>query len=214
MARVFPGTPGAASGLARKRRKIDDGRREAIVVQLREIILSEGFARTTSDELSARLQCSKSTLYAIASSKHHLVATVLKHFFREAAENVEKEVAAIEDPAARISTYLAAVGTQMRRMSSTCYQDMLEDDATREIYVINSAAAARRVRELVHQGVDAGHFRPVHAEFVAEAVGLLIEGIQNGELLDRTGLSNGDAFMELSDLVVTALTNQPGQQAT
>jgi hypothetical protein len=131
----------------------------------------------------------------------------VRHFFRDATARVEEQVAGISDPARRIAVYLAAVGTEMRRMSQACYDDMVSHDATSGIYAVNSAAAARRVREYIHEGIEASRFRPLHAEFVGEAVGLLIDGIQHGELLARTGLSSGDAFTQLSDLVLAALTN-------
>ncbi|MFJ2211132.1 TetR/AcrR family transcriptional regulator [Streptomyces sp. NPDC101062] len=193
-----------AAGGGRKR--LDDDRRDELLGRLQAIVLTEGFARLTVDTLAARLQCSKSTLYAISSSRHHLVATVLKSFFRDAADRVEKEVTEVADPARQIATYLAAVGAQMRRMSAACYDDMLDDDATREIYTVNSLAATRRVREMIHAGVESGDFRSVHAEFVSQAVGLLIDGIQSRELLGSTGLSSGDAFVELSNLVLAALS--------
>ncbi|MFK0156580.1 TetR/AcrR family transcriptional regulator [Streptomyces sp. NPDC090499] len=196
-------TPGAG------RKRLDDDRREELLGQLRTIVLEEGFARLTVDTIAARLQCSKSTLYALSSNRHHLVATALKSFFRDATEQVEKEVAEVSDPAQQIATYLAAVGTQMRRMSAACYDDMLDDDATREIYTVNSLAATRRVREMIHAGVESGDFRSLHAEFVSQSVGLLIDGIQSRELLTSTGLSSGDAFIELADLVLAALRKTP-----
>ena len=53
----------------------------------------------------------------------------------------------------------------------------------------------------------AGRFRSVHAQFVGESAGLLVDGIQHGDLLERTGLSSGDAYRELSALVLATLTN-------
>lgn len=193
----------------RTKRRIDDDRRDELLTRLEAIVLAEGFARLTGDQLCARLQCSKSTLYAISSSKEYLVSTALKRFFRAAAERVEKRVVGLTEPAERIAAYLEAVGIQMRRMSQSCYDDMMDSDSTRDIYELNSKAAARRVRELVAEGVEAGRFRQMHAEFVAESVNLLIGGIQYGQLLTGTGLSSGDAFAELSDLVLAALTNTP-----
>jgi AcrR family transcriptional regulator len=202
-----PGTP------TKGRRHIDDTRREQLLGQVQEIVLAEGFARLTVDDIAARLQCSKSTLYAVSSSKEHLVVSALRHFFRDATTQTEQRVAREADPSRRIATYLAGVGTEMRKMSHACYEDMVANDATSEIYAVNSAAAARRVREYIRDGVADGTFRAVHAEFVGEAVSLLIDGIQHGELLSRTGLSSGDAFTELSDLVLAALTNKSHRPA-
>jgi hypothetical protein len=131
----------------------------------------------------------------------------VKHFFREAAARIEASVAPIRDPRERIATYLAGVGREMRRMSPTCYADMLAFGTTRDIYDHNSRVAARRVHDMIHEGIASGAFRSVHAEFIGEAVSILIAGIQQGELLERTGLSSGEAFGELSTLVLAALTN-------
>jgi AcrR family transcriptional regulator len=191
-----------------RKRRVENERREELLARLQELLVAEGFAHLTVDDLAARLQCSKSTLYAISSSKEFLVTTVLKRFFRLAAERVEARVVSIARPSEQIAAYLTAVGTEMRGMSTTCYADMMAHDSTREIYAINSAAAARRVREYIQHGIGAGEFRALHAEFVGECVSLLIEGIQHGELLERTGLSSGDAFTELGELVLAALTNK------
>jgi len=192
----------------RRGRPIDAARKQDILNRLQELVLAKGFARLTVDDLAAELKCSKSTLYAISSSKEYLVTTVIKHFFRDATERIEERVAAVtSDHSDRIAAYLAGVGAEMNRMSPACYEDMVSHDSTQGIYAINSAAAARRVREFIRAGIDARAFRAVHAEFVGESVSLLIEGIQHGDLLARTGLSSGDAYKELSDLVLAALTN-------
>ncbi|MGV9823815.1 TetR/AcrR family transcriptional regulator [Nocardia xishanensis] len=190
------------------KRRIDAARREELLALLEELVLKEGFASFTVDELSTRLQCSKSTLYAIAPTKGELVLVVIKRFFRNSTVTVEESVADIDDPSEKIATYLRAVGTGMRRMSAACYADMVAFGVTSDIYAINSQAAAERVRQFIHEGVEQGAFRAVHAEFIAEAVSGIIERIQDGRLLKRTGLSSGDAFSELSAFILAALTNK------
>jgi AcrR family transcriptional regulator len=174
---------------------------------LEDLVLVEGFARLSMDDLASRLHSSKSTLYGLASSREQLVIAVVRHFFKEATARIEAEVAPVADAPTKIAIYLAAVGAEMRRMSPVCYGDMLSYEPTRGIYERNSLAAANRVREFIQEGVLAGTFRVVSGEFVGAAVALLIDGIQHGELLERTGLSSGDAFTELSTFVLSALTN-------
>lgn len=190
----------------RARRRMSAERREAMLQRLEKLFLTEGFRELTSEDIAACLQCSKSTLYAVASSKEELVTATIRHFFRDVTAVIEERVARIENPRDRIVTYLASVGDGMRRMSPACYNDMIDLEATDQVYELNCRASARRVRELIHEGVQAGCFRPVHAEFIAEAARLLIDGIMDEQLLKRTGLSFGDAYVELSTLVLAALT--------
>ena len=92
-------------------------------------------------------------------------------------------------------------------MSPECYADMLGFEATAELYARHSLNAAHHVRESIQDGVVSGAFRAINADFVWAAVSLLIDGIQHGELLDRSGLSMADAYTELGGLVLAALTN-------
>jgi AcrR family transcriptional regulator len=213
----MPPRPRPISGVsargAVRRRKVDGQRREAVLLELENLLLREGFGTLTVDGMAARLQCSKSTLYAIASSKEQLVAAAIRNFFREATERIGIKIAGIDDPPERIAVYLAAIGAEMSRMSAACYADMTATDVTWEIYRVNSRAAAERVRHFVDEGVKVGSFRQVHADFVSEVVGLVIDSIQHGELLSRTGLTSGDAYGELSALVLGALEHRPRQDA-
>lgn len=194
-------------------RALADERREALLGQLEELVLDRGFSDLTLDQVAAELRCSKSALYAIAASKEQLVTMVVKRFFREATAKIERTVAPITDPREQVAAYLAGVGDEMRRMSPACYEDMVRFPVTRDIYDVNSRAAADHVRQMIQDGIEQGVFRSVHARFIGEAVSVLIESIQHGGLLERVELSSGDAYAQLSSLVLGALENGSGDKA-
>lgn len=93
----------------------------------------------------------------------------------------------------------------MSSMSPRFYEDMVAYEPTAQAYSANAAVAAKRVRELIADGVEAGYFRPVHGVFASQLVALAIEGIHSGELLRGTGMSAGMAFSELGDLILNGL---------
>lgn len=181
-------------------------RRPELIAQLEQIFLAEGFSRLTVDEVARRLQCSKSTLYSIASTREQIVQAVVRNFFASATEVVEETAMAEADPALRVRAYLHGVGAAMRRSSPEFYRDLVGYPPTAEIYRVNSKAAARRVREFIDEGVRAGAFRPADAAFLAGIVAMAIDGIQSGRLLESTSLTAGDAFGELGDFVVRSLS--------
>lgn len=176
------------------------------MAQLEDILLADGFTSLTMDDLAQRSNCSKATLYSIAGSKEQLVVMVTKRFFGRAADEIEAAVADEHDARRRIATYLAGVGTAMRRQSPTFYADMAGFSPTQSIYRRNSDTAARRVRELIEDGVRQGVLRPVDGTFAAHLITLAIDGIQSGALLRTTGLGAGDAFAELGDLLLNGLS--------
>ncbi|MFD5162151.1 TetR/AcrR family transcriptional regulator [Streptomyces hawaiiensis] len=193
-----------------RRRVVDTHRREELLRQAETIILTEGFTTVTMDELAQRLGCSKATLYSLASTKEQLVLAVTRAFFRDATAEIEQAVQAEPDPRQRIRVYLAGVGTAMRRHSHAFYDDMVGYEPTAQIYRTNSAAAARRVHELIEEGVQTGVFRALNGHFAAHVVAVAIDAVQSGILLERTGLTAGDAFSELGDLLLDGLNAGQG----
>lgn len=200
----------AVPGSSVRRRRVDQERRLELLTALEELLLREGFTALTVDDMARRLHCSKATLYSVAGSKEQLVIALTKHFFRKATAEIEQAVAAVEDPRRRIPTYLAGVGTAMSRCSPVFYADMVGYAPTAAVYAANSDAAARRVRELIDSGVRAGTLRAVDGTFAGQLVALAIEGIQSGALLSPTGLSAGQAYTEMADLLLHGLTATPG----
>lgn len=186
---------------------MDTGRREELLRRAERIILAEGFTSVTMDELAQRLECSKATLYSLAVTKEQLVVAATRAFFKESAAEIERSVEAEPDPRRRIQVYLAGVGAAMRRHSHAFYDDMVGYEPTAHIYRKNSDAAARRVQELIEDGVRAGVFRAVNGHFAAQVVAVAIDAVQSGVLLESTGLSAGDAFSELGDLLLGGLSS-------
>jgi AcrR family transcriptional regulator len=191
--------------LVSTRRTLGDDRRESLIRRIQQVVLADGFATMTVDGLAARLSCSKSTLYALAPTKESLVALAVRRFLEDVSFTTEQAVAAETDPVRRLATYLTAVGAEMSRMSRDCFEDLGANESTRAIYLSHEAAITGRITELVQHGIAARAFRRVDARFVADAVSLLIDGIQWGRLLEGTDMSPGDAYTALKDFVLHAV---------
>ena len=165
------------------------------------LFLSEGFAHLTLDEIAARLRCSKSTLYTLAGSKEQLVQAATVHFFRTATATVEADVAAVTGARERIAAYLAAVGAALDPASDRFMADLDAFAPARAIYEKNTRIAARRVQELIAEGVAAGEFRDVHAAFAADLVATAMVRIQQRIVRDSTGLDDAAAYRELAAIL-------------
>lgn len=170
-----------------------------------ELFLREGFAHLTLDDVAARLRCSKSTLYALAGSKEQLVRAVTVHFFRRATEDVEKRVAAVGGARQRITAYLSAVGAALDGASDAFMADLDAFAPAREVYEKNTRIAARRVQELISEGVAAGDFRDVHAAFAADVATTMMVRIQQRAVRESTGLDDARAYRELAAILTEGI---------
>ena len=175
--------------------------RDALV----DLVLEQGFSHLTMDQFAAQLNCSKRTLYALASSKEQMAVLAVRHFFKRATDQVETAIARTRAPAKRVARYLEAVAEALRPASRAFRDDIAHFRPATEIYEQNTLAAAKRVRELIDEGTQAGAFRRVHAAFVGEAVTATMRRITSGEITAATGLSDAEAYSELAQLVVAAI---------
>ncbi|MGZ8801670.1 MAG: TetR/AcrR family transcriptional regulator [Mycobacterium sp.] len=176
-------------------------RRTELFDSLMALFLAEGFAHLTLDDIAARLRCSKSTLYTLAGSKEQLVQAATVHFFRSATELVEAEVGRASGARARIAAYLSAVGTALDPASDQFMVDLDAFAPARDVYEQNTRIAARRVQELIAEGVAAGDFRDVHAAFAADLVATVMVRIQQRVVRENTGLDDADAYRELAAIL-------------
>lgn len=188
-------------------------RRAELLDRLCDLFLAEGFADFTLDDLAARLHCSKSTLYTLADSKEQLAVRVVAHYFKRATNHIERRSPLAGDAAARMRAYLDAAAEALRPASRRFIDDVADHSATRATYEANARAAAERLRGFIDEGVAQGTFRRVHAAFVAEVINRTVSGIQRGEIGANTGLTDAEAFAELSQFLLGGLCPEPEQQA-
>lgn len=180
-------------------------RRAETLDQLVALFLAEGFGHFTLEALAARLHCSKSTLYTVAGSKEQLAVRVVGYYFHAVLESIDREVVGSGDVRSRLRALLASAASAMRPASRRFIQDVAANLATRGTYEAYSRAVADRIQDLITEGVRENTFGPVHATLVAEMAKRMITGIQRGAIAERTGLSDAEAFAELSRFLLSGL---------
>src|SRR4029450_851527 len=118
--------------------------RDALV----DLVIAQGFSHLTMDQFAGQLNCSKRTLYALASSKEQLAVLAVRQFFKRATEQVEAAIARTRAPAKRVTRYLEAVAEALRPASRAFRDDIANFRLATEIYEQNTLAAGRRGRGL------------------------------------------------------------------
>jgi AcrR family transcriptional regulator len=178
-------------------------RRDEVLSGLIDLFLAEGFSGFSVEDLAARLQCSKSTLYAVAPSKEQLITAVVRAFFRRSTDRVEASLAEENVPAARLGTYLDAIAGELGPASPAFYADLDAYTPAREIYERNTAIAARRVHELVRETQRPG--RTIDAAFLGAITAQVMASIQQGQIRALTGMDDAAAYRALADLLAASV---------
>ncbi|MFE0462243.1 TetR/AcrR family transcriptional regulator [Kitasatospora sp. NPDC058965] len=206
---VVAGTkPGTAEQIGPRQTGRGAARRAVLFEELVELLISEGFAQLTLDDIAARLHCSKRTLYGLAGSKEQLVRAVVVHFFRRATGRVEAATAAERGPARRLAAYLGAVAAELAPLSPQFFDDLADFEPAAEVYERNTRAAAARVGQLIEEGVTDGVFREVHVAFAAEVITSVMVRIQQRQVAAATGLADAAAYGHLAELLLHGLVRE------
>lgn len=182
-----------------------DQRGDVLLEALIDLYLSEGFLDFGVGDLAARLRCSRSSLYLVASSKERIIVTAVRRYFQRAAERIEAQVEAQPNTGLRLQAYLAAVSDELAPASERFYADLAEYPPARDLYEENTRRAAQRVQDIIVAGVEAGTLRPVNARFVGAAVAEVMTATQAGRIEAAAGLTDAEAYRALAELVYRAL---------
>lgn len=186
------------------RTRAHSARRGEFIAQIIDVFLDQGFAHLSIEDLARELKCSKSTLYTVEGSKEQIIVTVVRAFFRRAAERVEARVCTDDLPARRIGSYLVAISEELAPASQAFFTDVEEFPPAHEIYSSNTRIAAKRVQELAIEALpDASG---IDAVFVGTVAGQIMEAIHRGEIKSATGLDDSAAYRALANLIVAGIS--------
>lgn len=136
-------------------------RRDTMLYHFEGLVLAEGFNSLTMDTIAARLRCSKSTLYSVASSKEQLVVATIQHFLRESSRKIETRALAVDRPRDRITTFLTSMSDEISAMSRDCYRDMRGFEPTYQLFQLNATALTAAVCGFIREGVAEAASGPI-----------------------------------------------------
>ncbi|MCU1614631.1 MAG: TetR family transcriptional regulator [Frankiales bacterium] len=174
-----------------------------MISRIIDVLLAEGFLDLSLEDVARKLRCSKSTLYTIESSKEQLLITVIRAFFRRAAERIELDLAASDD-SKRIQVYLMAISRELAPASPAFFADLDAFPPTREIYRSNTRIAAERVRQLVVEAVPQS--AAIDPTFLGAVAGQIMEAIHRGDIEADSHLDDSAAYRALATLIAAGVS--------
>ena len=127
------------------------------------------------------------------------------HFFRRAAGRVEDRIVGLDPAAGRVGPYLDGVAAELGPAGPAFYTDVTAFGPAREVYERNTALAARRVGELIDEGIAAGAYRKVDPVLAADLISAAMTRIADGAVGRATGRDDAAAFRTLADLILGGL---------
>lgn len=166
--------------------------------------LSQGFHDFTIDGAVADFHCSKSTIYALGSSRDAIIRRILVTFFKEVTRQVDAQLTGLRSDRARLETYFTAMTSALSPASPEFMRDLATEPVAREVYEVNTAAATAKISSIIESGAASGEFAVESPAFLTRTIQHTMADIQQGKYADT--LPFADAYRQLGHIVLHGIS--------
>jgi len=130
-----------------------------------------GYRKTSLEDIAAAAGVGKATLYHYATGKDQLLGEVIHRHYSLYVDRLRSELAAEADAPAKLRRYALVLLDQHRRVSEGLVVPRNSEQEHFPFIVKHlhqfSVAEVEILRDVLHEGVAAGMFRPVDEQVVA-----------------------------------------------
>jgi AcrR family transcriptional regulator len=180
-------------------------RQEELLDGLESLAQSERFGALGVGEIAARLNCSRSTLYAIAPSKEQLFLLLADRIMSriEAAALAGAERG--KSPAERLNGYLERTLEEIRQVRPPLQAEIQASAAARQRLAQFQATIISQMTVLIEAGIESGEFEAVNPVLVAELLDAAASRIQDPRVIAQSGLTTSEALAQIFQVVTRGL---------
>lgn len=162
--------------------------------------LSQGFHDFTIDGAVAAFHCSKSTIYALGSSRDAIIRRILVTFFKEVTRQVDAQLSGLRSDRSRLETYFSAMTSALEPASAAFMRDLASEPVAREIYEFNTKAATEKIAAIIESGASSGEFAVDSPEFLTLIIQRTMNDIQQGVYAPT--LPFADSYRQLGQIIL------------
>jgi AcrR family transcriptional regulator len=190
------------------RKRLDEDRRGELLDGVMRIIAERGFSDVQMAEMARELRCSASTLYKIAPSKESLVLLAVGRWGDVTLDKIEKRAGRGVGASDRARRYFLGAAESLQPLSITFRADVERFESTRIAYQAISDRFVDLFVELLDEAVAAGEIKPLNTRFLGQVLRQVNRAIRDEHALRTSGLTSGQAALEVDTLIWEGLLPQ------
>jgi AcrR family transcriptional regulator len=173
------------------------------------VFLREGIQAVRIGQLALEASCSRSTLYELAASKEDLLLLVLDRMMRRIMRRGADAIEAAGDPLDRVRAMLTSGALDFAGLGPRFLDAVRQHPPARLLFDRRMAEGRDALEMLIEDAVRTGHFRPVNAAVVAEAIVAVVLRLTDPEFVRSTSVSSNTGLAELVDVLLDGLRPRP-----
>ncbi|GAA0919350.1 TetR/AcrR family transcriptional regulator [Pseudonocardia zijingensis] len=167
-----------------------------LLQDLESMMMRDGFARLSLDDVAKRLRCSKTTLYRLAGSRDELFALVIELWLARSRDRGWVQYDAATDWPGRLTGFLSAGWWGSRGVSAAFMRDLVAFPVGYDALLRHQDRRQADLEEILRAGVAEGAFQDVHPKLAAALLLSTWRHIVDPNFLASVGITLDEAFIE------------------
>jgi AcrR family transcriptional regulator len=180
-------------------------RQEEVLDIVEAVFLREGIRAVRIGQLATEASCSRSTLYELAPSKEDLLLLVLDRMMRRIMRRGAEAIERAADPPDRVRAMLMSGALDFATLGPRFLDAVRQHPPARLLFDRRLAEGRDALEMLIQDGVPTGHFRPVNATVVAEAMFAVVLRFTDPDFVRSAKVSSDTGLTELVDVLLDGL---------
>ncbi|HAB53378.1 MAG: hypothetical protein A2315_06650 [Ignavibacteria bacterium RIFOXYB2_FULL_35_12] len=179
-----------------------------------EKFFSEGFYKTTMDEVAAELRISKKTIYKFFPSKEDLVKTIAKHFMNSMKEKIVPALSTDKNAIEKLEELMKILAKTSQKISPKMLDEMRRHFPSLwiEIDKFRTEMMFGNITKVIDQGKKEGLFLNYPTPIVMNMLVASIRTIVNPEFILNNNFSIIEAARTAFKIIIGGIVTKKGKQ--
>lgn len=176
--------------------------------------LSNGFYKTSMDEIARNLKMSKKTIYKHFTSKDELVREVVYSFLKKNRQVIEDIIKSESNAVEKFFLLIQTLGKFMQAAKEKWFADLKYQtpELWKEIDEFRIGIMSKNLKKLIKQGMDEGYFLDQQPDVVAQIFVSAIRGIANPDFIMNNKISAGEAITMTVNILMRGIMTDKGNK--
>lgn len=194
--------------------KTNEPTRERILEIARQKFFTDGFMKTSIDEISREYHISKKTIYKFFKSKDDLLTQVVKDFTSSVTNSIIEIMQSNKNSIDKLIDVLNLVQSNMKQFSIRYLDDIQKHKPKLWNYI--EKFRKENLEKIVHQTIEAGKkeglFEDVDPEIVFRVFYGAVRNVLIPEFLISNPISSEDAVKKTFDILLNGILTTEGRK--
>lgn len=191
-----------------------DELREKIIDAARQKFFSDGFVKTSIDEIARDFHISKKSIYKYFKSKDDLLTTVVKDFAGKVTEEIIRIMENDKNSVEKLIDVLMLIQNSMRSISLKYFEDIRKHKPKLLNYIENfrKENLEKIVNLTIQKGKEEGFFEDVDPEIVFRIFYGAVNNVLIPDFLISHPVSKDDAVKKTFDILLNGILTSEGKK--